>query len=266
MPRTTNETALEKYQSMIKTIDKKKMVNATDILSLSWQEYAELITMHHLPQVDHVHVEALSPFSPIYWMMKDLSMKQTIALWLTCSAALIGSSIHSPLSAAVGFMTWVPIEYGYHRFIGHMPVVNELTKHANFYAHGKHHFAPKDLDHVLLPPFVVFVAAAALYLYVFKNLTQNPEIAVAFAILHYLLYDIMHYALHKFSIKEASEIPIVGKYLVSTWANHARHHIEPETNYLITTGGISKFIYSFFDTSINNQPSQKVGENLRLSQ
>lgn len=237
--------ALEKYNSMIRVdqISGKKSIEAKAILSLSWQEFAELITMHHLPQVDHVIVESIPMYSPIYWVMKDLSMKQTIALWLTASALLIGSSLdnsHRVLPAMIGFMSWVVIEYGYHRFIGHMPVTNELTKHANFNLHGKHHFGPKDLDHILLPPFVIFAAAAVVYKLIFSKITENPELALAFAILHYLAYDVMHYAMHKFSIKDVSNVPLVGNVLVRLWGNHIRHHIEPETNFSVTTGGLLK--------------------------
>jgi hypothetical protein len=244
MPTSTASSAtLEKYHTMIRTENGKKVINAKDILSLSWQEYAELATMHNLPQVQHIHVEDFSTHSPLYWVMKDLSMKQTILLWLTCSALLIGTSINNPhkiLPATMGFMTWVPIEYGYHRFIGHMPVVNDLTKRANFYLHGKHHFAPADLDHVLLPPAVIFIAAAVVYQFIFSAITHNPEIAIAFSILHYLLYDTMHYAMHNYSLKEASQTPIIGSVLTRIWGNHQRHHKEPERNFLVTTGGLFK--------------------------
>lgn len=208
-------TAVEKYRSKMQTDEHgKTVIAAKDILSLSWEEYAELVTMHHLPQVDHVTPEPFSSASPLSWMMKDLNMQQTVLLWLACSACLIASSVNNPhkiLPALVGFASWVPIEYGYHRFIGHLPVVNDLTKKANFYLHGKHHFAPKDVDLVFLPPVLVLTVAVLLYRYVFSNITQNPELAVGFAILHYLLYDVMHYAMHKFSLKQVSELPSGGR-------------------------------------------------------
>lgn len=240
-----NNTALEKYNSMIMVDQKsgKKSIEAKAILSLSWQEFAELITMHNLPQVDHVIVESIPMNSPVYWITKDLSMKQTIALWLTASALLINSSLDNPnkiLPATIGFMSWVVIEYGYHRFIGHMPVTNELTKYANFNLHGKHHFGPRDLDHILLPPLFVMAVAVAVYKLLFSKITDNPELALAFAILHYLAYDVMHYAMHKFSLKEVSQVPLAGNMLARLWGNHIRHHIEPETNFSVTTGGLLK--------------------------
>lgn len=234
----TDITALKKYHAMVRIINGKKVVDAKDILSLSWQEYRELITMHNLPQVDHVNVEGPTPNSVSYWLMKDLPMKQTLCFWLACCVLLIYASnnnSHKKLPAAIGFMSWIPIEYGYHRFIGHMPVVSDTTKRANFYLHGKHHFAPKDLDHVLLPPVLILMIAALFYQFVLSNITQNPEIALMFTILHYLLYDTMHYALHKFSLNDVLQIPLVGKMLIESWKNHARHHAEPEGHFSVTT-------------------------------
>lgn len=239
-----SSAALEKYRSMIMIDERtgKKSVKAEDILSLPWQEYAELITMRHLPQVDYL-IKKESSGSLLSLLMQDISMKQTILLWLMASALLIGSSIHNPhkiLPAAMGWMSWVGIEYGYHRFIGHMPVIGELTKQASFKLHEGHHFAPSDIDHVFLPPFFIFVSAAATYQFVFSKVSQNPEMTLAFTILHYLLYDVMHYAMHKFSLREVSQVPLIGSALVRLWGNHIKHHIEPNSNFSVTTGGLLK--------------------------
>lgn len=247
MRSVTDSTALKKYLAMITVDDNtgKSSVKADDILSLPWQDFAELVAMHNLPQVDHVMVEDVSSRSLIYWMMKDLPMKQTILLWLTCSAMLIGSTInnsHRALSAFIGFMSWIPIEYGYHRFIGHMPVTNDFTKKANFYLHGKHHFASNDLNHVLLPPLPISIIAFFIYQFIFVNTTKNPQMALAFLILHYLTYDIMHYAMHKITFREVSQVPLIGNVLMRLWGNHLRHHREPEINFFVTTGGLLKSI------------------------
>ncbi len=87
------DEALKKIRSKIRKDENgKTVIDAEDILSLPWEEYRALVTMGRLPEVDHVHVEPDSPYSPLYWLVKDLDLKQTLSLWLACSACLIGSS------------------------------------------------------------------------------------------------------------------------------------------------------------------------------
>ncbi|GEM_PF-4859346 len=237
MRTDVRNTALKKYRAMIMVDENgKECAKADDILSLPWEEYAELIAMHNLPQVDYL-IKKESPYSLLSLMMHDISMKQTILLWLSVSAVLIGSSIHNPhkvLPAIIGRMSWLGIEYGYHRFIGHMPVIGELTKQASFKLHEGHHFAPKDIDHVLLPPFFVFLIAAAVYQFVFVHISQNPEVTLASTILSCLLYDVMHYAMHAFHMRKVSEVPLVGGLLGRLWGHHTAHHIRPESNISVT--------------------------------
>lgn len=237
MRTDVRNTTVEKYRAMIMVDEHgKKCAKADDILSLPWEEYAELITMPNLPQVDYL-IKRESPYSLLSLMMHDISMKQTILLWLSVSAVLIGSSIDNPykvIPAIIGRMSWLGIEYGYHRFIGHMPVTGELTKQASFKLHEGHHFAPKDIEHVLLPPFFVFLIAAAVYQFVFSNISQNPEVTLASTILSCLLYDVMHYAMHAFPIPEAFEVPLIGGLLGRLWGHHKAHHDRPESNISVT--------------------------------
>lgn len=245
-PIITEEHARQVLASLIKTDEKgHPFIHAQAILNTDWPVYRMWSNMQNLPTVDRVIGVDPSPYSLSYWLMKDISMRQTMLLWLSCSALLIASALNNPgklSSAVIGFMTWTVIEYAYHRFVGHMPVINEFTKQSHFYLHGKHHFAPRDLDHVLLPPAVVFLSAIAVHQFIFSHITKNPEVAIAFSILHYLLYDLMHYSIHKFGFRDVSGIPMVGSLLVNSWANHIGHHRDPNNNYLVTMGGVARIL------------------------
>lgn len=247
------DEVLEKIRSKIQKDESgKTIIDAEVILSLPWEEYRELVTNGRLPEVDHVHIKPGSPYSPLYWLMKDLDLKQTMSLWLACSVSLIGYSVNNPYqtsSAVIGFMSWVPIEYGFHRFLGHMPIVNDFTKKANFYLHNKHHFSPKDVERGFIPPAVVLIIAMIMYRYVYSYITKNPEMALGFVILHYLTYELMHYSMHRFHLKEVSEVPIVGSTLARIWGNHARHHAESDKCFSVTTGSLMKRFFSPKTTS-----------------
>ena len=243
-----HDEALKKVLSKIRKDENgKTVIDAEDILSLPWEEYRALVTTGRLPEVDHVHVAPGSPYSPLYWLMKDLNLKQTMSLWLACSMCLIGSSVNNPAqvsSAVIGFMSWVPIEYGFHRFLGHMPIVNDQTKKANFYLHNKHHFSPKDVERGFIPPAVVMIISMMMYHYVYSYITKNPEMALGFVILHYLAYELMHYSMHRFHLQEVLAVPIVGNTLARIWGNHARHHAESDKRFFVTTGGLMKGFFS----------------------
>jgi hypothetical protein len=242
------EKALKEIHSKIRQDENGKTVlDAKDILSLPWQEYRALVTTGRPPEVDHVHVEPGSPYSPLYWLAKDLDLKQTISLWSACSTCLIVYSATNPDNASaalIGLMSWIPIEYGFHSFLGHMPVVNDFTKTANFYLHNKHHFAPNDVDRGFIPPAVVMIMAMIMYRSVYCYITNNPEMALGCLMFHYLAYELMHYSMHRYHLKEVLDVPIVGSTLARIWGNHARHHAESDKNFLVTTGGLMKGFFS----------------------
>ncbi|PWN23522.1 fatty acid-2 hydroxylase [Microstroma glucosiphilum] len=144
---------------------------------------------------------------------------------------------------ASGVFIWTLLEYTLHRFLFHVDefLPNNgpcLTLH--FLLHGIHHYLPMDRLRLVMPPLLFFVLSfpfTRLAYAIFPSAAMaNGVIAGAFAM--YVVYDMMHYALHH------TKLPA---YLRSMKQYHLEHHYKA---YDLGFGVTSKFWDYVFGTAL----------------
>jgi sterol desaturase/sphingolipid hydroxylase (fatty acid hydroxylase superfamily) len=114
---------------------------------------------------------------------------------------------------ALGLLLWSLTEYFIHRFIFHFQPKQAWGKRLHFIFHGVHHDYPKDAKRLVMPPSVSI--PLAFFFYGFYGLfVPAPYLWALFSglVMGYLLYDMIHYAIHHFNIKNAF------------WKKIQRHH------------------------------------------
>jgi sterol desaturase/sphingolipid hydroxylase (fatty acid hydroxylase superfamily) len=163
----------------------------------------------------------LEALSHVHW---------TVPLWLYTPVVLffIYRSIFTfELSAgniiiffAVGIFIWTLTEYTLHRFIFHYNAKSKFGKKLHFIFHGVHHDYPKDSKRLVMPP-AVSVPLALLFYFLFYYLLGPVYLSPFFAgfILGYIFYDITHYAVHHFSIKNKFWLAIKNHHMI----HHYKH-------------------------------------------
>jgi dihydroceramide fatty acyl 2-hydroxylase len=133
---------------------------------------------------------------------------------------------HSGLEAAGGvvggYAFWTLCEYWIHRSIFHIEPKSRLGERLHFIVHGVHHDHPNDPLRLVMPP-VVTVPVGAAFFALFLAVLGRP---LAFSVgagffAGYLLYDLLHYALH-----HARPTSAAGRRLHQL---HMRHHFEDHT-------------------------------------
>lgn len=101
-----------------------------------------------------------------------------------------------------GLVFWTLAEYILHRYVFHFYPKSEWGKKIHFIFHGVHHDYPNDAKRLVMPPSASIPLALAFYyifLYVLPAGT-NEAFFIGF-IAGYLVYDMMHYALHHANFK-----------------------------------------------------------------
>lgn len=129
-------------------------------------------------------------------------------------------------SFAIGLLVWPLVEYLLHRFVFHFSPKNpsERMKRVLFLMHGVHHAQPREKTRLVMPPVVSLPLAAIFYgifLVFVGNLLKLPNYVdgiFAGFLLGYVIYDLIHYALHHFSFK--------GEYFMKLRRHHMAHHFK----------------------------------------
>lgn len=160
----------------------------------------------------------LESLSRVHW---------TVPLWLFVPVVLfflyrsifsfelnIGSIL---LYFLIGLFIWTFTEYTLHRFIFHFPAKTEFGKKIHFIFHGVHHDYPKDTKRLVMPP-AISIPLATLFYILFYNIFGPFLVAPFFAgfIVGYIFYDITHYAIHHFNMK--------NKFWLAIKNHHMLHH------------------------------------------
>ncbi len=119
----------------------------------------------------------------------------------------------------VGILVWSITEYTLHRFIFHFPFRSEFGKRIHFIFHGVHHDYPSDSRRLVMPP-SVSVPLAILFYFLFYLILGNILVTPFFVgfLTGYLFYDMTHYAVHHFNIR--------NKLWLALKKHHIRHHFE----------------------------------------
>jgi sterol desaturase/sphingolipid hydroxylase (fatty acid hydroxylase superfamily) len=150
----------------------------------------------------------------------------------------------------VGFVSWTLIEYLLHRFVFHFHPTTELGQRVHFLVHGIHHDYPNDSKRLVMPP-MLSAPLASVFFVLFYALFGFYFGLDLFAgmITGYLIYDMMHYALHHISLdnpmfKDLKE-------------HHMIHHFQdPEHGF-----GVSSKMWDYiFRTTFNVQKKSVVVE------
>lgn len=139
------------------------------------------------------------------------------------------SIIEGILYYLLGFAVWTITEYIMHRFIFHFEPKTELGKRMHFIFHGVHHDYPKDRLRLVLPPIISIPLATGFY-FIFRNIINSDGFYTFFPafLTGYLVYDMLHYAIHHVQIK--------GKLWNVLKTHHLKHHyVHPERGYGVSS-------------------------------
>lgn len=117
----------------------------------------------------------------------------------------------------LGLFIWTFTEYFLHRFIFHFQPKSKFGKRLHFIFHGVHHDYPKDSKRLVMPP-SVSIPLATLFFLLFYYLLGNEMVNPFFVgfLTGYLFYDITHYAVHHFNMK--------NKFWLYIKNHHMLHH------------------------------------------
>ena len=134
-----------------------------------------------------------------------------------------------------GLFIWSFTEYVLHRFAFHINPTSEIKKYIYFMIHGVHHDYPKDGTRLVMVPAVSIPLSAAFY-YLFKYILGAVYVNAFFPgfITGYLIYDMMHYAIHHFQMR--------GKILTTIKKHHFKHHYQSSDRYF----GVSSPLWDYF--------------------
>lgn len=117
----------------------------------------------------------------------------------------------------IGLAIWTLTEYLLHRFVFHFEMKSKLGQKIHFIFHGVHHDYPRDSKRLVMPP-SVSIPLALIFFFLFDWLFGSILVAPFFAgfLVGYLFYDITHYAIHHFNMK--------NKFWLAIKNHHMLHH------------------------------------------
>jgi sterol desaturase/sphingolipid hydroxylase (fatty acid hydroxylase superfamily) len=122
-----------------------------------------------------------------------------------------------------GIFVWSVTEYLLHRFIFHFEPTSKSGKRLHFIFHGVHHDFPRDRKRLVMPP-TASVPLSILFYFLFSLFFENSLKLYSFYsgfIMGYLIYDMMHYAIHHHNFKN----PVLKKIK----QHHMLHHYSDPT-------------------------------------
>ena len=144
----------------------------------------------------------LEKFSKVHFSVPLFIFIPTILFFIYKAFASGIGFIYFGLFFIVGLIVWTSTEYIMHRFIFHYHPKSEFGKKIHFIFHGVHHDYPRDKLRLVLPPSVSIPLATAFY-FLFASFLA-PQFLFAFFpgfLLGYLIYDMLHYAMHHYNFK-----------------------------------------------------------------
>lgn len=191
-------------------------------------------------------------FSQVHYTTPLLLFVPIIAYFLYQAVFVLSFSLFLvPFLYGAGLFAWTIAEYIMHRFVFHWQPPGKLGEKIHFWIHGVHHEYPNDSRRLVMPP-LLSLPLAALHYYFFSAIlgTYLPPFFAGF-LTGYLLYDMLHYAIHHASIQH--------HVFQELKKHHMMHHFQdPHRGY----GVSSKFWDIVFRTTfnLNNSSQTTVGE------
>ncbi len=142
---------------------------------------------------------------------------------------------------ALGIFVWTATEYILHRFIFHYMPSSKWGLRLHFIFHGVHHDYPRDAKRLVMVP-TVSIPLSALFYFLFSLFLVKENLYSFFCgfILGYLIYDMLHYALHHANFK--------SRFWKSIKDHHMLHHYaEPTKGYGVSSKLWDAIFRSDFD-------------------
>jgi sterol desaturase/sphingolipid hydroxylase (fatty acid hydroxylase superfamily) len=165
--------------------------------------------------------DILEAFSKVHWTVPLWVFIPIISFFLYRAIFTFEMTFISIAGYFVlGLFIWTITEYLLHRFIFHFPAKSEFGKRIHFIFHGVHHDYPNDTKRLVMPPSVSLPLAALfffLFLFTLGSVTVNPFFAGF--LIGYLFYDITHYAIHHFNMKNKFWLAIKNHHMI----HHYKH-------------------------------------------
>jgi len=142
-----------------------------------------------------------------------------------------------------GIFIWTITEYLLHRYIFHFVPKSKWGLRLHFIFHGVHHDFPRDAKRLVMPP-SASLPLALLFYFLFLWLLPARMMDAFFAgfLIGYLLYDMVHYAIHHGNFK--------SRLMKSIKQHHMLHHYSDSTKGY----GVSSSIWDiFFQSGFKNK-------------
>jgi len=147
-----------------------------------------------------------------------------------------------------GLAVWTITEYLLHRYIFHYYPSSKWGQRLHFIFHGVHHDYPKDAKRLVMPPSASIPLAVGFYFLFLWILGDQTKLFAFFPgfITGYLIYDMMHYAMHHYNFKSS----IMKK----VKQHHMLHHYDDSTKgYGVSTALWDVIFRSGFPKKIKNE-------------
>jgi sterol desaturase/sphingolipid hydroxylase (fatty acid hydroxylase superfamily) len=148
----------------------------------------------------------------------------------------------------LGLGVWTATEYVLHRFIFHYHPSSSFGQRIHFIFHGVHHDYPRDKKRLVMPP-SASIPLATLFYFLFSFILRNDTHLYAFFpgfLLGYLVYDMLHYAMHHYNFKSG-----IMKRIKQ---HHMLHHYQDPTKGF----GVSSSLWDEIFRSKFNNDTKKV--------
>lgn len=123
----------------------------------------------------------------------------------------------------LGLFIWTITEYFLHRYVFHFEPKSKWGLRLHFIFHGVHHDYPKDRKRLVMPPSASIPLAVAFF-FLFYFIFPNKAYLYAFFpgfLIGYLIYDMMHYAMHHYNFKST--------FWKKIKQHHMLHHYDDST-------------------------------------
>lgn len=160
-----------------------------------------------------------------------------VAYFLYRSISMLPEETHwgwLPTGYVLGVFLWTLSEYLLHRFVFHYPAKTPQQERIFFLFHGVHHAQPRSKTRLVMPPVLSIPLAAFFYglfwLVVERLVNATFLFAPLFAgfISGYVVYDMMHYAMHHFQMRKG--------YWKKIRRHHMQHHFQtPNERYGVSS-------------------------------
>jgi sterol desaturase/sphingolipid hydroxylase (fatty acid hydroxylase superfamily) len=121
-----------------------------------------------------------------------------------------------------GLGIWTITEYLLHRYVFHFVPKSKWGLRLHFIFHGVHHDYPKDAKRLVMPPSASIPLAVGFY-FLFSLFLAKAYLWSFFPgfITGYLIYDMMHYAMHHYNFKSSL--------MKRVKQHHMLHHYDDST-------------------------------------